>query len=120
VLARVRYFQWLDLELSPDSPRDSTLLVFAAGPADRPGEETFQATVCTPAALAELVARDGVVPGRHYIFVESLNTEQVENFVHDRLRRISGETWTELAEKIGRIGYWEFEDYEERPRRSGE
>jgi hypothetical protein len=93
--AQAKYFEWPDLERDPASPSDqqSTLLVFAAGPLGEPGEETFQVTVCTPEA-ADLVTRDGVVVGRHFMFVASMNT-----------------TWTQLAEKIGRIGYWVFEDY---------
>jgi hypothetical protein len=48
---------------------------------------------------------------RHLMFVSSINTELVEETVRDRLRRIDGDTWTELAMRIGRIGFWEFEDY---------
>jgi Immunity protein 8 len=65
--------------------------------------------------LAQLVARDGVVPGRHFIFVESIDRDTVEAFIRDRLRRMSGNTWSDLAEKIGRLGYWEFEDHTPAP-----
>ena len=75
--------------------------------------------MCTPDALAELVARDGIVPGRHFLFVKSINCDRVEAFIHDRLRHISGRTWSDVAEKIGRLGYWEFEDYNEAPGSSG-
>ncbi len=110
--AEVRYFEWPDLERGAD-PREttSTLMVFAAGPLGGSGEETFQTTVCTPAGLSALVERDGVVAGRHFLFVDRIVTAQVEDFVRDRLRRMDGETWSELAGKIGRLGYWEFEDY---------
>lgn len=118
--AEVRYVTWPDLEHGhgPDADR-STLLVFAAGPVGGPGEETFQATVCTPDALAELVAGDGVVPGRHFLFVESIDRDRVEAFIRDRLRRISGDTWSDVAEKIGRLGHWEFEDHDEARGRGG-
>jgi hypothetical protein len=111
--AEVKYFEWPDLERGDIAPPDlqSTLLVFAAGPLDAPGEETFQLTVCTPHALADMVQRDGVVIGRHLMFVASLDTGKVEDTVRDRLRRIDADTWPELAAKIGRIGLWEFEDY---------
>lgn len=68
-------------------------------------------SVCTPAALTDLVERDGVVIGRHFIFVAEMNRATVEAIVRDRLRRIDGDNWNELAAKIGRIGLWEFEDY---------
>src|SRR6266540_2414702 len=111
--AEVKYFDWPDLETGKDPAArvQSTLLVFAAGPLHEPGEETFQLTVCTPEALAELVARDGIVIGRHFLFVETLDPQRVEDFVNDRLRRIDGDTWFDLASKIARIGLWEFEDY---------
>jgi hypothetical protein len=111
--AEVTYFEWPDLErgATPASDLQSTLLVFAAGPRGGAGEETFHVTVCTPEALTGMVKRDGVVIGRHLMFVSSINTDLVEETVRDRLRRIDGDTWTELAMKIGRIGFWEFEDY---------
>jgi hypothetical protein len=111
--AEVKYFEWPDLESGITSPSDlkSTLLVFAAGPLDGPGAETFRVTVCTPEALAEMIQRDGIVIGRHLLFVASVNTSKVEETVRDRLRRIDGDTWPKLATKIGRIGLWEYEDY---------
>lgn len=111
--AEIKYFEWTDLHRSavPASELRSTLLVFAAGPLDGPGEEIFHVTICTPEGLAEMVARDGVVIGRHLMFVASIDTGLVEATIRDRLRRVEGETWSELAEKIGRLGYWEFEDY---------
>jgi Immunity protein 8 len=110
--AEVRYFEWPDLERGADpAEMTSTVMIFAAGPLGGQGEETFQATVCTATRLTELVERDGVVAGRHFLFVDAIARQRVEEFVRDRLRRIDGEAWTELAEKIGRIGFWEFEDY---------
>ncbi len=115
--AEVKYFEWTDLERDGLDPTevDTTLFVFAAGPSGEPGEEAFHATVCTPRGLEALVDRDGVVFGRHFVFVSSINTETVEAAIHDRLRRIDGDTWSQLAEKIGRLGFWEFEDYTPAP-----
>lgn len=63
--AEVRYFEWPDLERGAEpTETTSTPMVFAAGPLGGPGEETFQATVCTPAGLSALIGRDGVVAGR--------------------------------------------------------
>ena len=115
--AEVRYFEWPDLERGGTSASEqkSTLLPFAAGPLDGPGEETFQVTVCTADALTDMIKRDGVVIGRHLVFVDSMDATRVESTIRDRLRRIEGPTWPELAAKIGRIGLWEFEDYTPAP-----
>lgn len=71
--------------------------------------------MCTPDGLSELLDRDGLVVGRHLLFVRNIDVERIEEFIRDRLRRLNGESWPALAEKIGRLGYWEFEDYTERP-----
>ncbi|MGX7678693.1 Imm8 family immunity protein [Jatrophihabitans sp. DSM 45814] len=113
--AEVTYFEWPDLEPGGLAAADrmSTVMVFAAGPIGVPSPETFQVTVCTPDGLAALVERDSVVIGRHFLFAAAIQVDQIEEFVRDRLRRLDGDSWTELAEKIARIGYWEFEDYTE-------
>jgi hypothetical protein len=113
--AEVTNFEWpdLDRESLATGAVTSTLLVFAAGSVGVSSGETFQVTVCTPEGLAALVARDGVVIGRHFHFVASIQTDQIEEFILDRLRRLGGENWSELAEKTARVGYWEFEEYVE-------
>ena len=68
-------------------------------------------SVSTPAALNVLLARDGIVIGRHLLLVKRVDRTRIEAFLADRLRRIDGDSWDVVAEKISRIGYWEFEDY---------
>ena len=43
--------------------------------------------------------------------LQSIDPQQVEDIVRDRLRRIDAAAWAELAAKIGRIGFSAFEDY---------
>jgi hypothetical protein len=52
-----------------------------------------------------------MVIGRHYLFVPGINTERIEAFLNDRMRRLDGDNWWDLAQKIARIGSWEFEDH---------
>jgi hypothetical protein len=35
----------------------------------------------------------------------------VRRYVEGRVAQCSGTTWTEVAEQLARLGYWEFEDY---------
>ncbi len=108
--AVIRSFEWNDLR--PDRGIDQTVnLVMLIGPQNGPGDETFQITVCTPQATKALLDRDGIVVGRHLLLVRDLDPAKIEAFLHDRLRRLDGNNWPELAEKIGRLAYWEFEDY---------
>lgn len=86
-------------------------LILVARPRAGQGGETFQITVCAPNGLADLLAQDGALIGRHFLFVPVVKPEQVESIIRDRLRRLDGETWAALAAKIGRIGFWDFKDY---------
>lgn len=82
------------------------------GPQGEPGEERFQLTVCTPSALADQLRQHPFLIGRHWLFVPELHPAEVAKWLSDRIAVLEAPTWTELAEKIGRIGEWEFEDYD--------
>jgi hypothetical protein len=98
-------FEWEVDQLAQEAS-----VVLHAGPSDGPGSETFHIEVVTVTGVAARVARDRIVTGRHLLIVEDINQREIERFIEDRLRRISGETWHDVALKIGRLGYSEFED----------
>lgn len=98
--------------ISPSPDDDAFLLRMLVGPADGPGEESFDVLVCTAAWLAGTVAREGPQIGRHQLVVEKLDLEQAEQFLRRQIERLDASTWEGLAERIGRLGYWEFEDYQ--------
>lgn len=97
--------------VSPDLLDDSFWLRMLVGLSDGPGEESFDVLVCTPAWLARTVAADGPQVGRHRLIVEMLDLGRAEIFLRRQIERLEAPTWGELADKIGRLGYWEFEDY---------
>ena len=98
--------------LSPDPSDDSFWLRMLVGAADSPGKESFDVLVCTPAWLARTVAEEGPQIGRHRLIVQSLDLGKVEEFLRRQIERLEAPTWDELAAKIARLGYWEFEDYQ--------
>ena len=56
--------------------------------------------------------KDGeVFPARHHLIVRGYNYPAIKSFLEDYARRCSGATWTDVAEKLARLGRWEFEDY---------
>jgi Immunity protein 8 len=111
--AVVRSVRFPDLEqgaqFDPANVRE--LVEVCAGPSDGPGEEYFCLTVCTPAALAEVLEDQPLLVGRHWLFVAEFDAKAVELFLRRAVERIEGPTWAEVAAKIGRLGLWEFEDY---------
>jgi hypothetical protein len=110
------------VHLDPDPPdlrADPTEFLLLArlmvGPSDGPGEESFDVTVCTPEWLAQRCAGEGFVDGLHTVVttVESFTERGLRSFLTRRVENVSGETWREVADKVARLGHWEFEDYSE-------
>jgi Immunity protein 8 len=81
------------------------------GPEDGPGEESFEILVCNPSYLADQLREDSVMSGRHHLFVNYFNRNMIEEYLRRSIERIEGATWVDVAERVGRIGHWEFEDY---------
>ena len=90
----------------------SLTLRLLIGPAESEGEESFDLLVCSPAALEKECDRGGFVLGRHRLIVKEYNWLFLRQTIEKLIGRCNGDDWREIAEKIGRIGYWEFEDYE--------
>lgn len=113
--ATVRRFHSPDADLAtfvPSDPRDVAVLIqIMAGPADGPGEESFDGVVCTPHWLDRWVQENGPTVGRHYLVVAEYDEPRTRVFLTEEVESLEAETWPELAAKIGRVGMWEFEDY---------
>lgn len=75
------------------------------------GEEQFQVTVCTPAALSKVLEGQPFVIGRHWLFVAEFSVTAVEATLRKLIGNLEASSYVELAEKVGRFGLWEFEDY---------
>lgn len=108
------------LHLDPDpralssDPAEFLLLArLFVGPSDGPGEESFDVEVCTPQWLARRCAAEGFVDGRHTVIttVDTFTEDGLRSFLTRRVESASGDTWHEVAEKVARLGLWEFEDY---------
>ena len=117
--AVLRYLHSPDiLDLSESyTPADpdcfSFLLQAMFGPDDGPGEESFDILICTPKRLADDLRKSGgILSGRHYLLIEKYDIAQITDFILEHASRCKGQTWREVAEKLGRLGKWEFEDYQ--------
>lgn len=106
---------WLDphpSSLSAD-PADfafgARLLV---GPMDAPGEESLDLTICSPEWLARKAGSDPY-SGRHHVVVnvDSFDAAQLESWLRKQVHTVAADTWAEVGQRLGRLGYWEFEDY---------
>jgi Immunity protein 8 len=85
------------------------------GPTGEPGEESFDIAVCTPKWLIERHGDSEVLLGLHRLIVFKYDYPTVRKCIQKYLMRCSGETWAEVARKVGPLGQREFEGY--RPKR---
>lgn len=80
------------------------------GPKGMEGEESFDVLVCNP-KWVEMKSTEGVFNSRHHLIMSRFDVNEIRSFLIDSATRCEGSTWSEVAEKLGRIGKWEFEDY---------
>lgn len=112
----MKRFHSPDAELQTYEPEDASdfgvLVQVMAGPADGPGEESFDVVVCTPRWLQRLTDEQGPVICRHHLVVESWDWPRIRLFLTQEVETHEAPSWRDLAAKIGRLGKWEFEDYQ--------
>ena len=114
--AFIRRFHSPDGDLPLLSPRDPTnfaiLIQMLIGPAIADGEESFDVLVCSPEWIALRARERGPVAGRHLLVVESFDFNSIAEFLRREVEALDEPSWEDLACKIGRLGRWEFEDYQ--------
>jgi hypothetical protein len=110
----------LDLEpapsVLPDDPAEFSILArMIVGPPDTPGEESFDVTVCTPEWLAKACSQaGGFYSARHHLVVsyDEFNQRALRVWLAARVQEVTSDTWAGIGKRLGRLGYWEFEDNE--------
>ncbi len=117
--AKLRYLHSPDVPdmatYTPEDPTHFSILVQAmVGPRGEQGEESFDFIVCTPRWLEATLSQDGFVFGRHYLIVPRYDYYLIWQAIEDLCNRTDGPDWTTIANKLGRYGQWEFEDYRDK------
>jgi hypothetical protein len=87
------------------------------GPQGDKGEESFDIMVCTPDWFAANMDEE-IVNGRHYLFVKQYDYPALRFYIEDFCKSCKADSWRGVAEKLSRLGHWEFEDYDPKPNRS--
>ena len=114
--AKLRRLHSADVDLQsyrPDNPESFGFFIeFFAGPENGEGDDAFGITVCTLPWL-KVNRPDEIFFGKNYLIVDRYDIVKIESFLSKYCDRCVGDTWIEVASKIGRIAAWEFEDYRE-------
>jgi hypothetical protein len=98
-------------EFRPNDDAFGILVQAMIGPRGSTGEESFDMTVCTPDWFAGQM-NGRMMSGRHYLFVEQYDYAALRLYIEHFCRLCIADSWREVAEKLSRWGYWEFEDYQ--------
>ncbi|WP_409999137.1 immunity 8 family protein [Bradyrhizobium sp. SZCCHNPS1003] len=112
IVANLRRLTSTDVDLVNFQPSgDFGVYVLAlVGPAGSVGEESFGLTICTTGWF-EKCMNAPIVSGRHHLFVKRFDYDAIISYLEKYCTSCSGNSWREVADKVARIGYWEFEDY---------
>jgi hypothetical protein len=96
-------------------PEDPEVFAFslnlAIGPVDQPGADNFQIVVVTSEFLRLQYPGDKCYLLRHYLLVKEYDFASILGLLTKYVNSLEAGTWDQLAEKIGRVALWEFEDY---------
>ena len=103
-------------ELSKYIPEEKDCFAFLlqmfVGEKDKEGEESFDMIVCTPKWLIKNNNQSEIIIGSHYLIMFEYNYQKLYNKLKVIIDSVNGETWDDIGLKIGKIGKWEFEDYQ--------
>jgi hypothetical protein len=100
----------------PDPECFSVFIQAMIGPEHDETFESFDLMVCSPAWLRQKVEEQGPVLGMHHLVVASFHYPTIEGAIKRFCARCLGDTWQEVALKVGRLGRWEFDDRSEERR----
>lgn len=104
-------------DIADFQPEDPTLfgllLQLYVGTGDGDGADSFGLVVCTARWLENEARAGWPINLRHHLLVERFDWPRILAFIEGYLNSISGTSWQEVAEKVSRLGHWEFEDYTE-------
>lgn len=96
-------------------PEDPAVFAFSLnleiGPVNQKGADLFRITVVTPEFLRLQYPGDACYLLRHYLLVKDYDFASIMALLTKYVNSLEAETWEQLAEKIGRMALWEFEDY---------
>jgi hypothetical protein len=79
----------------------------------------YSLTVCTPKWLVSNGMREGPVWGRHFLFIERYDYQEIIRSIKKMISENTRESPEKSLEIFGRFMLWEYEDYNDRPPLSG-
>jgi hypothetical protein len=98
---------------TPETDDFAILLQIIAGPEGTSGAESFDVTLCSVAWIAAKALEARVMEGCHLLIVQEYDYDLIHDYLSRRVSACECESWQEVAQKLSRLGRWEFEHYHE-------
>lgn len=116
MIAKLKYLSSPDTEdlknFRPIDPENFSILIqIHVGSPIEDGNETFDIEICTPKWLLSNYKKTEIILGRHMVLVFEYNFQRLEDRIKKIISSSSGNTWSEIAEKLSKWAHWEFEGY---------
>ena len=100
-------------ELCADSPENFGFWVNASiGSDETEGSDDFQIFVCSREWLADESRPNAQLPEKYLLVEGGCDSFKLTDSLNAFLAECGGTNWSEVVEKISRIGKWEFEGYQ--------
>jgi hypothetical protein len=97
---------------SPDNPECFAEVVsLDIGPKPGKGADSFNIRVASPAGLATLDAKDGIVAGRPLLVMQRYDYDSLWRWLEGKVAVCEAETWPACVEKLRRYFDWEYDNY---------
>lgn len=87
-------------------------LTVLVGPENEEGGHLYQVLACTPEWIQREFLHTGAVWGRHMLIVSRYDQGRIRRELDHYVEGCTGDNFWEIAQKVARIGAWEFEDYQ--------
>jgi hypothetical protein len=87
------------------------LIQLMVGTAETKGQDAFSVVVCTPEWLRQRYSSADILVGRHHLIIFEYNYDRLMSFLRNYCSNCIGETWEEIANRMGRLAHWEYEDF---------
>ncbi len=115
IRARLHSIESPDLDLEREEPsnrEDFGIPVTAlVGADDLPGGDLFEFFVCTPSWIAAKVLGKSHLFAHGYLVVAKYEYVTIRTAIQNLVSHTTGDTWQDVAGKLGRYAVWEFHDY---------
>jgi hypothetical protein len=98
----------------PEDPEDFCCTFgLTIGPMHSDGGEQFYLSVCSPRWMARECEKGGFFWGRNHLVVPRYDLARIQELIGKFVETCSGDSWREVAGKLGRVASWEFDNYRE-------